>query len=273
MKLISRLAGLLVLASIAGTASAQDVIATVSNQWEGFYAGVNIGGAWNSTCNSWTLNNVTNPALVNAFNNRNCPNNGVFVGGVQIGYNFQYNEWVWGFGLDYDYWSSKNHNRSFVYTAPAGGTVPSGTFAFSGKTSPNGFAILGPRIGYAVDNWLPYFRVGGVFTGGSRTSSATYTQATNTTGTPDAAFSGSKNFKSNGFGLGLGSDFKVADQLFIRAEYTYVSLGKGTSSATACTPAGSALCTQFNSSQYQLDNIHNKFTASVFRVGLNYRFQ
>jgi outer membrane immunogenic protein len=273
MKLISRLAGLLVLASIAGAASAQDVIATVTNAWEGFYAGVNIGGAWNNTCNSWTLNNVTNPVLVNAFNNRDCPNNGVFVGGVQIGYNFQYNQWVWGFGLDYDYWSSKNRNRSFVYTAPAGGTVPSGTFAFSGKVSPNGFAILGPRIGYAVDNWLPYFRVGGVFTGGSHTTTATYTQATNTTGTPDAVFSGSKNFKSNGFGVGVGSDFMVADQLFFRAEYNYVSLGKGTSSATQCTPASSALCTQFNSSQYQLDNIHNKFTANIFRVGLNYKFQ
>ena len=85
MKLISRLAGLLVLASIAGAASAQDVIATVTNQWEGFYAGANIGGAWNTTCNTWTLNNVTNPVAVNLFNNRNCPNNGTFIGGVQIG--------------------------------------------------------------------------------------------------------------------------------------------------------------------------------------------
>src|SRR5271155_34906 len=113
MKLISRLAGLAVLASIAGAASAQDVIATVTNQWEGFYAGGNIGGAWNTTCNTWTQNG--NLVSTSTFDNRNCPNNGVFIGGVQIGYNFQYNQIVWGFGLDYDMWSAKNHNRTIAF--------------------------------------------------------------------------------------------------------------------------------------------------------------
>src|SRR5271155_2635225 len=128
MKLISRLAGLAVLASIGGAASAQDVIATVTNAWEGFYAGFNVGGAVNTTCNTWTQNG----SLVSGttFDNRDCPNNSVFIGGVQIGYNFQYNEWVWGFGLDYDIWSSKNRNTSYTYTGappPATGS----TFAFS----------------------------------------------------------------------------------------------------------------------------------------------
>src|SRR5271170_6786174 len=99
---------------LAGAVQAQDSSPAI-RYWKGFYAGFNIGGAWNSTCNTWDLNNVTNPALVNAFNNRDCPNNGVFVGGVQIGYNFQYDQWVWGFGLDYDYWSAKNHNRSIAF--------------------------------------------------------------------------------------------------------------------------------------------------------------
>src|SRR5277367_3400380 len=164
MKLRSSLAVMLVSALVGGAASAQAVIATVTNPWEGFYAGFNVGGAWNSTCNSWTLNGPgeTDPAFVNAFNNRNCPNNGVFVGGVQIGYNFQYNQIVWGFGLDYDMWSAKNHNRSIAFpgseiTEPP---IPAGTLAFSGKVSPNGFGILGPRIGYSFDNVLPYFRIG-----------------------------------------------------------------------------------------------------------------
>ena len=54
---------------------------------------------------------IVDPVVANAFYNRNCPNNGVFIGGAQIGYNFQYNQIVWGFGLDYDDWSAKNHNR------------------------------------------------------------------------------------------------------------------------------------------------------------------
>jgi outer membrane immunogenic protein len=131
MKLITISAGLLALA-LATAAHAQEV-AKDPTPWKGFYAGINVGGAWNSTCNTWQLNDVTNPAFINAFNNRDCPNNGVFVGGVQIGYNFQHEQWVWGFGLDYDNWSAKNRNRTFNYVGPGQeGGAPSGTFNFSG---------------------------------------------------------------------------------------------------------------------------------------------
>jgi outer membrane immunogenic protein len=262
MKLISRLAGLAVLASIAGAASAQDVIATVTNQWEGFYLGANIGGAWNTTCNTWTLNNVTNPVAVNLFNNRNCPNNGTFVGGVTLGYNFQYNEWVWGFGLDYDIWSSKTKNRTFAYNG-APPPLP-GTANVSFKGSPNGIFLLGPRVGYAVDNWLPYIKVGGAFTSGSHTTTASYTDANGT-----ATFTGGKNFKANGIGASVGTDVMIADQLFFRAEYTYVNLGKGSTTVTSCSGTA-AVCNEFQ--LLQLNNIHNSFTASLFRVALAYKF-
>ncbi len=262
MKLISRLAGLAVLASIAGAASAQDVIATVTNQWEGFYAGANIGGAWNTTCNTWSLNNVSNPTIVNDFNNRNCPNNGTFVGGVSLGYNFQYNEWVWGASVDYDIWSAKTKNVTYNYA----GTAPPdpGVFAASFKGTPNGIFLLGPRVGYSVDNWLPYIKVGGAFTSGSHTTTATYTDDTGT-----ASFTGSKNFKANGFGASIGSDVMIADQLFFRAEYTYVNLGKGSTTVTQCTGTA-ATCNEFG--VLQLSNIHNSFTASLFRVALAYKF-
>jgi outer membrane immunogenic protein len=269
MKLKSRLAALLALTSIAGAASAQDVIATVSNQWAGFYIGGNIGGAWNSTCNTWELNsaNAIPPAVSNAFNNRDCPNNGVFVGGVQLGYNFQFNEWVWGFGLDYDIWSAKNRSRSFAVAGA--GTVPDGTVNFSGKVSPNGIGLIGPRIGYAVDNWLPYFRLGSALTGGSRTSQATFTPDD---GSASSVFTGGKNFKSSGFFVGAGVDYSLGDPWFLRAEYTHVSLGKGTNTATSCTPVGSAACAAFGSNEFELDNLHNKFTANIVRVGINYKF-
>src|SRR5271156_5173865 len=121
MKLTTLLVGLLALAA-AGGVQAQD-----AKPWEGFYAGFNLGGAWNTTCNTWSLNGpaATDPNIVNAFNNRTCPNNGVFIGGVQIGYNFQHEEWVWGFGLDYDIWSAKNRNRSYTYAGAA--PPPDGT--------------------------------------------------------------------------------------------------------------------------------------------------
>jgi len=248
------------LAVVSSPAFAQDVNSTNPTPWKGFYAGVNVGGAWNSTCNTWQQNAF----IINTgeFDNRDCPNNGVFVGGVQIGYNFQYDQWVWGFGLDYDYWNAKNRNRSFTYAGAA--PPPDGVYNFSGKVSPDGFAILGPRIGYALDNWLPYIRAGGVFTGGSHTSTASFTDASGT-----ASFTGGKNFKSSGFGVGAGLDYLVTDHVFFRAEYTHVNLGKGTNTVTTCTGTA-ATCAEFGA--LSLDNIHNSFTANIVRVGINYKF-
>ena len=163
MKLTTiRLAVLVALAS-AGTAQAQDVIATAGTDWRGFFLGGNIGGAWNHTCQSWTPGpGITgNPALATAFYNRDCPNNGNFIGGVDLGYNFQHDQWVWGLKVDYDAVGNKSNNRSYTYTAsgPAR-SDPERHLYPSGKVSPNGIGLLGPRIGYAFDQWLPYLQGG-----------------------------------------------------------------------------------------------------------------
>jgi outer membrane immunogenic protein len=265
MNLVCRSAALLALTAVGAAASAQDVIATASNQWKGFYAGANIGGAWNSTCNSWTPNNgngISNPAIAAAFYNRNCPNNSTFIGGLLIGYNFQRDQLVWGFGLDYEKLSAKDHNRSFTYAGPT--PPPDGTYTFSGKISPNGFAMLGPRIGYAVDNWLPFFRVGGVFTSGSHNSTASFTDASGT-----STFSGGKNFKANGYGIGGGVEYMLAESWSFRSEYNYVALGKGSTSQASCT-GSAATCAKFLNTS--LESLSNKFTASIFRVGISYKF-
>jgi outer membrane immunogenic protein len=274
---------LLLVMALIGIAQAQpDVIATSNANWVGFYIGGNIGGGWNSTCDNWETANVVtvNPLIVkpyNAFSYRACPSSdGTFIGGAQIGYNFQYDQWVWGFGLDYEAYSGKDVNRSYTYT---GASPPlDGTYTFSGKNDPDGFLILGPRIGYAVDNWLPYFRAGGVFTSGSRHLTATFTPALAPThpiaGVPappigSATFQGGKDYDSSGYGVGFGVETAMASHWSFRAEYTYVNLGKGDNSITTCT-GSAATCTAFGN--IKLDNTHNSFTANLFRVGINYRF-
>ena len=264
MKKISLSTAILAFASLAGAASAQDIITTTSDTyWRGFYAGGNLGGAWNSTCNSWTpANGISNPTIATAFYNRNCPNNSTFIGGVQIGYNFQKNKLVWGFGLDYEFLSSKNRSRSITYAGAS--PPPVGTYTFSGKLSPDGFAVLGPRIGYVVDNWLPYFRIGGVFTSGSHHSTATFTDASGT-----ASFSAGKNFDTSGFGAGFGVEYALQAPWSLRAEYTYVNLSKGSNSVTSCSGTA-ATCTRF--ANVSLDNINHSLTFNIFRVGFNYKF-
>jgi outer membrane immunogenic protein len=259
-RLTSRSAALLGLALMAGGASSWN-----NNSWDGIYAGANAGGGSNTTCSSWALNGATiDPTIAATFSNRTCPNNDTFVGGVQIGDAFQYERLVWTFGADFDAWSAKNYNRSLKYT---GNTSPQGTYRFSGKLNPSGFGIIGPRIGYAGDHWLPYLRVGTIITGGSHNSTLSYTP--NATTKPTASFSGGKNFTSIGWVAGGGVELVLSGPWSISAEYLHANLGNGSNSTTTCTGSASA-CGAY--SGVSLDSTHNSFTANIFRIGINYWF-
>ena len=98
-----------------------------------------------------------------------------------------------------------------VYRFSAGAAPPPGTYAFSGKLSPSGFGVIGPRIGYAGDHWLPHLRLGTIITGGSHNSTLNYT-STGTlkpTASACAAFSGvsldstHNSFTANMFRIGI----------------------------------------------------------------------
>ncbi|HME37621.1 MAG TPA: outer membrane beta-barrel protein [Steroidobacteraceae bacterium] len=246
--------------AVADGASAQS-----QYSWDGVYAGANLGTASNNTCNSWSLTGAPiDPTIAAAFSNRTCPNNSAFVGGVRIGDNFQYKRLVWGLGAEVDDWNAKNHNLTFKYM---GSASPAGTYALTGKLNPSGFAILGPRIGYAGDHWLPYLRAGTIITGGSNDSTLSYTPVGATK--PTASFSGGKNFASTGWVAGGGVELVLSGPWSISAEYLHANLGKGSNSTSTCTGAAAA-CAAF--SGVSLDSVHNSLTANMFRIGFNYWF-
>src|SRR5215472_14356534 len=78
--------------------------------WTGFYIGGNLGGAW-------FRNDVTDTFGLN-FDNGN--NNGVFIGGGQVGFNYQVGNYaggnfVWGLEWDFDGASNNNNNNNSVF--------------------------------------------------------------------------------------------------------------------------------------------------------------
>src|SRR5580698_8869930 len=140
MERASRWPALLVLATMAGTACAQS-----DNPWSGGYAGLNLGEASKGTCNSWTAGaTAIDPAAGPAFYDSNCASS-TFVGGVQVGDNFQYKRLVWGIDADLDVWGGGNRSQTLKY---AGTAPPAGTYTASGRLSPGDFLMIAPRIGY-----------------------------------------------------------------------------------------------------------------------------
>ncbi len=162
--------------------------------WSGPYVGLNAGNAWARVDYGITLTGEkakTNPEG--------------FVGGGQVGYNFQMNQWV--FGPEF----------SFNYADMIGGKFRSlinPTVAYSSKF--RSYAILGGRLGYAVDNVLLYTNVGyaladikvaGVFTGVD-------------------SFSKSKTF--GGLAIGAGVDCALTNDMSVGLNFTYADFGSKT---------------------------------------------
>ena len=253
---------ILMLSSIAGVASARPDV-----PWDGGYFGANFGEGSSSTCNSWSLNKGGfAPAAASEFDNRVCSSSNAFVVGVQVGDNFQYKRLVWGIGADLDFGSAKNLSQSLKNS---GAEPPPGTYVYSSKQNPGGFAIVAPRIGYGGDTWFPYLRAGAIiaerrFTR-QRVDSYTAAGATKST----VSFSGGKDFTATGWVAGGGFELGLNGAWSITAEYLHANLGKGSDSTGACRGLAAA-CTPFSGISF--DNSHEGFSTNLFRIGITYWF-
>jgi opacity protein-like surface antigen len=255
-----RVTALLVLASIAGVASARPDV-----PWDGGYFGANFGEGSSSTCNSWSLNGAgLDPAAASEFNNRACSSSDAFVVGLQLGENFQYKRFVWGIGADLDFGSSKILNQPLKFS---GIVPPPGTYVYSSKQNPGGFAIIAPRIGYGGNTWFPYLRAGAIIAEGSHDSELVYTPAGGTKST--ASFSGGKDFTDVGWVAGGGFELGLNGAWSITAEYLHANLGKGSDSNGACGGLAAA-CAPFSGISF--DNSHEGFSTNIIRIGITYWF-
>jgi len=147
--------GVLVLGlfAIATPATAQDVL------WTGYYAGLNAGGSWGSP--------GTDIGCVDTFGAPACPggiaagafltqlsaNLAGFIGGGQVGYNFQSGHMVYGFEGDID-WTSTDGSRS------QGTSSPTDTIVTTVSQELNWLATARGRLGYAANSWLLYLTGG-----------------------------------------------------------------------------------------------------------------
>ena len=251
----------LAFSALAGVASARPDI-----PWDGFYFGAHVGDALSNTCDQWALTGATlNPATAADIGGLDCFKNGALIAGLHLGENFQFGRLVWGVGGDLDYSRAKGFTQLLKYSGAM--PPPAGTYSFSSKASPGGFVVIGPRIGYGGDTWLPYVTAGAIITIGSHDSTLFYSPTGGAR--PSASFDGGSNFSTAGWVSGAGVELGLNGAWSISAEYLHANIAKGSASTTNCVGTASS-CAVF--SGISLDSNHDGYRANIVRIGVTYWF-
>src|SRR5450432_182127 len=142
-----------------GTAAAADLPAKMHTKapimdppynWTGAYVGLNAGYSWGNQSNTLT---TAAGATVLANSNSNSLNG--FIGGGQVGYNWQVNQWVLGLEADFQGSAQTGSGTFFIPTSGVILVVPSTSFSYTDNL--DWFGTVRGRLGWAQQGrWLPY---------------------------------------------------------------------------------------------------------------------
>ncbi|HLG81494.1 MAG TPA: outer membrane beta-barrel protein [Bradyrhizobium sp.] len=190
--------------------------------WAGFYIGLNAGGA--SARNCWNLTNSLGTPIPATPNDGCHDATGALVGG-QIGYRWQFTNWVFGLEAQGDWANLKGSNTSLTGTF--------GGFPFSNQTKTDAIGLFTGQFGYAWNNVLWYAK------GGAAVTHNKYNGVVQTAvgGFPVGfAFDGATATRWGG-AVGTGVEIGFAPGWSVAFEYDHLFMGNSTS-ANLITPAG-----------------------------------
>ena len=148
--------------------------------WTGFYVGANAGYGWGNT----STNNLGQVGDLDGF-----------IGGGQVGYNYQIGQFVLGAEADFQ-----------------GADLSSGGNIFGTSVKTEYFGTVRARLGWAIDRWMPYV-TGGWAYGNVKTS------------IPSIGFSSDRTH-TGGWAVGAGVEYAFTNNLIGGVEYLYVDLGE-----------------------------------------------
>jgi outer membrane immunogenic protein len=255
----------------ASIATADDFSA---RNWAGFYLGLNAGGAWgrsnaNTAVNCNVAPSGTNDicdntgvgaadaAALNASGSGNIGSSG-FTGGVQGGYLWQQDRYVYGLETDFGAFKLKGSRQgSGTYPVVAPGLIFGVPYTISSSVNTDWLWTLRGRLGWLVQPKLLAYATGGMAV--TRLGiSFNYSDTNPGTG------SGSASSTKVGWTLGGGLEWALDNHWSVKGEYLYVNFGSVTATGIITTPPS------FGYSQ----GISNSadLTAHVARLGVNYKF-
>ncbi|MEW6639448.1 MAG: outer membrane beta-barrel protein [Pseudomonadota bacterium] len=207
--------------------------------WSGVYLGGNVGGA-----TALNRSNLSSPGLFNEKFNL-APDG--FIGGAQIGYNWQAGAWVYGLETDFQ-GSTQKDDKACEFSCSL--AAPARFAAFNQKMQ--WFGTVRGRVGYSVGSSL-FYATGGFAYGNVKTDVAGAVLGT--------AFA--QSFSRTRTGYAVGGGMESPFDLFglfgknwtSKTEYLYVDLGRSTDAIT-----GTGLTFSTRAQEH------------IFRTGLNYHF-
>jgi outer membrane immunogenic protein len=250
--------------------------------WSGFYIGLNAGGSWSDNSRSYNMPFTTAgnifancgipaggvaPVLTgpNPFDlSTGCSRPGSFIGGGQIGYNWQQGTWVFGLEADGAWQSLIEHSFTrFGSNTTAGspmGSVAGDTAYF--RSEQTGLGTFRGRVGYSPGSWLLY-ATGGLAVGNVKHS---FTEVLNPgVACPVAPSANCRTANDDGtrvgWTVGVGAEWMFARNWSVGVEYLYVDLG---SSTITLAPAGGFFS---NASSARFED-----REQIARVKVNYHF-
>lgn len=236
--------GSLALILMTGAAAqAQDVVASSATDWSGFYAGVHAGGAFTGSNAGEDVHgyNFTPGATIGISNMSD------FIGGAQLGYNWQFDSFVLGVEGDVSYLGYSS--SALDINAPLPDTAYS--------ASADWLATLRLRAGVTFDNTLIY-TTGGLALAGLKYSAIDACDSTPTCGGGGDLIDASLS-RSLGYAIGAGVEHDFGNRWSLKGEYLFAGFEGGTATGTAL--SGGDYDFKFGST-----GIHS------VRLGLNYRF-
>ena len=236
--------------------SIKDVPAIAAQpSWSGLYFGGHAGwltGEWDGRTQGGNAQQPTNGGYSDP--HKTLDGDG-WLGGAQIGYNWQRGDLVLGVEADISWGDLDGHWGGFT---DDDGSVSAWDKDYN--LSLKYFGTARVRLGYATGRFMPYITGGFAW---ARTngdiSSAYYRYGTDYEGTSYA----STNENHTGWVAGLGAELILFSNWTARAEWLHVDLGKEDYHFKGKT---------FTGADWDDDKFPADLTFDVFRVGVNYKF-
>jgi outer membrane immunogenic protein len=230
--------------------------------WTGWYIGGNAG--WVGSTNNTITNTGSDIGLagfasaiaVGAIPSSVDLGHSGFIGGGQIGYNWQSGNWV--FGLEADFSGANLKSDATVGPIAAGGFVPQ-TTTYSREL--DWLATFRGRVGIIATPEFLLYGTGGLAVGHTKIGNAYICPSCVPPASSESTTANNASNTETGWTVGAGLEWMFAPHWSVKAEYLYVDLGSHDSTITY-TFVGST--TTMTSSFRDRENIA--------RAGINYHF-